>query len=258
MPNHNLSELTKFANLLADASGEVIRKYYRNFGSLMLKEDLSPVTVADTSAELAIRQLIEKTYPEHNIKGEEYNNIENKESKYHWIIDPIDGTTSFMIGRPIFGTLIALAYEDKSIIGIIDQPITGDRWVAAENKTLLNGKEIKVRNCKALANAVIATSGPQYFSKEKLLKFNNISSKAISTIYGGDCYNYGLLAAGMLDAVIESGLKPHDFMALIPVVECAGGVATDWQGKALNMNSNGDVVFCGDKKLHAEIIEMLK
>jgi histidinol phosphatase-like enzyme (inositol monophosphatase family) len=257
MPNQNLPELTKFINLLADASGAVIRKYYRNFGNAVLKDDLSPVTVADKEAEQAIIELIKKNYPEHGIQGEEFG-TKNANAKFKWIIDPIDGTISFMIGRPIFGTLIALSYEDKSMIGIIDQPIIGDRWVAVENKTLLNGKEIKVRNCNNITNAVIATTAPQYFSTEKLLKFNNISSKAMSTIYGGDCYNYGLLAAGMLDAVIESGLKPHDFMALIPVVECAGGIATDWQGKPLNINSNGDVVFCGDKKLHTEIIEILK
>ncbi len=261
MPEYNILELTQFAHKLADKSGEVIRKYYRNFGSIEAKGDLSPVTIADQEAEKAIRFLIKQHYCDHGIQGEEFG-LENENSKLRWVIDPIDGTSSFMIGRPIFGTLIALSYEGRPIIGLIDQPITGERWIGyeKENQTkqsFLNGKSINTRSCEKLANAVIATSGPNYFSKDKLSKFNEIAGKALYKIYGGDCYNYALLAMGTVDVVVESGLKPHDFMALSAVVEGAGGMATDWQGKPLDINSNGDVLCSGDKKVHEEVLKML-
>jgi len=258
MPEYNITELTKFANLLAEASGEVIRKYYRNFGEIVAKGDSSPVTIADQETEMAIRYLIKDRYPEHGIQGEEFG-IENGNSKFKWVIDPIDGTASFIIGRPIFATLIALLYEGRPVIGIIDQPITLERWVGFEGaKTLFNGKEVGVRVCEKLSNAVLCTTGPQYFSAENLHKFNAIAGNAKYCVYGGDCYNYALLAMGNVDVVVESGLKPHDFIALRVIVEQAGGVATDWHGKPLDMNSGGDVVFCGDKNLHAEVLEMLK
>ena len=258
MPNYNLPELTKFANLLADASGAVIRKYYRNFGAIEAKGDLSPVTIADKEAEQAIKQLINQHYPEHGIQGEEFG-IEKADASFKWVIDPIDGTASFMIGRPIFGTLIALLYNEVPIIGIIDQPINNERWVGVEGaKTIFNGNEVGVRSCSNISEAVLCTTGSQYFTAEKLSKFNNIAGKARYNIYGGDCYNYGLLASGHVDAVVESGLKTHDFIALKIIVEQAGGIATDWQGRVLDMDSNGDVVFCGDKKVHAEILGLLK
>lgn len=258
MQNYNIEELTKFANILADSSGAVIRKYYRNFGSIEAKGDASPVTIADREAEQAIRQIIKQHYPEHGIQGEEFG-LENEHSPFRWVIDPIDGTTSFMIGRPTFGTLIALTFEGKPIIGIIDQPINGERWMGAKgHKTTFNGKEISVRGCDSLQKAIIATTGPNYFTKEKLAKFNDIAGKARYTIYGGDCYSYGLLAMGMVDAVVESGLKPHDFMALQVVVEGSGGIATDWQGKPLDFKSNGDVVFAGDRQVYEEVLGNLQ
>lgn len=257
MPNYNIEELTKFANKLADSSGSVIRKYYRNFGSIDAKGDASPVTIADREAEQAIRQLIKQQYPEHGIQGEEFG-VENENVKLRWVIDPIDGTTSFMIGRPTFGTLIALTFEGKPIIGIIDQPINGERWVGVKGEvTTFNGKEISVRGCDFLSEAIIATTGPNYFNQEKLVRFNNIAGKARYTVYGGDCYSYALLAMGMVDAVVESGLKPHDFMALKVVVEGAGGVSSDWNGRELDINSNGDVIFAGDMRVRAEILKVL-
>jgi inositol-phosphate phosphatase / L-galactose 1-phosphate phosphatase / histidinol-phosphatase len=258
MPDYNIEELAEFANKLADASGAVIRKYYRNFGAIQAKGDLSPVTIADMEAEKAIKELINQHYPEHGIQGEEFG-IENKDAPFKWVIDPIDGTVSFMIGRPIFGTLISLLYKEKTILGVIDQPIAGERWVGVEGfQAQLNGKDISVRKCSSLADVVFCTTGPQYFKDEKLTKFNAITDAVKYTIYGGDCYNHALLSMGMIDAVVESGLKIHDFMAVKVVVEQAGGIATDWHGKPLDMNSDGDVVFSGDERVHKEILEMLK
>lgn len=264
---YDIDELTSFAHKLADSSGEVIRGYYRNFGNIDAKGDLSPVTIADREAEQAIKQLIKHHYPEHGIHGEEFG-IEKENAKFKWIIDPIDGTASFMIGRPIFGTLIALVHENEALIGLIDQPINGERWVGVKGSQAklfshnslqsITSTEIKTRKCLNLANAVLCTTGPQYFNSNKLQKFNNIAGKAKYIVYGGDCYNHALLSMGMIDAVVESGLKPHDFMAVKVVVERAGGIATDWQGKPLGISSDGDVVFAGDAALHKEILELLK
>lgn len=265
MPNYNINELVNFANILADISGEIIRKYYRNFGGIEAKGDASPVTIADKETELAIRKHIAENYPQHGIQGEEFG-IERPDAKLRWVIDPIDGTTSFMIGRPTFGTLIALTFEGRPIIGIIDQPINGERWVGAEGKGSyfcrfadgdIQQKSIDVRACGAIENAVLATTGPNYFKAGKLNQFNNIAAKTRYTVYGGDCYSYGLLAMGMIDAVVESGLKAHDFLALKVIVEEAGGVCSDWSGNGLDINSAGDVVFCGDKKIQTEILAIL-
>jgi histidinol phosphatase-like enzyme (inositol monophosphatase family) len=262
MPQYNITELERFANLLADASGEVIRKYYRNFGEIIAKGDASPVTIADQETEIAIRNLIQDRHPEHGIQGEEFG-IYNADAQFKWVIDPIDGTASFMIGRPVFGTLIALLYKNKPIIGIIDQPINNERWVGVENGEAIfyqnnMAREISTRTCSKLSDAILSTTGPNYFSKKGLEKFNKIADKVRYNVYGGDCYNYALLAMGMVDIIVESGLKPHDFLALRVVVEQAGGIATNWQGEPLDINSGGDVVFCGDKKIHAEILEMLQ
>lgn len=265
MQDFNIKELESFACKLADTSGAVIRKYYRNFGAIESKGDESPVTIADKETEKSIRKLIAETYPLHGIQGEEFG-LENAGAALRWVIDPIDGTTSFMIGRPTFGTLIALTCEGRPILGIIDQPINGERWVGAVGAGSvfykfadrdIQQKSLAVRECSNLSSAIIATTGPNYFNAEKLVKFNNIASHARYTVYGGDCYSYGLLAMGMLDAVVESGLKAHDFLALKVIVEEAGGISSDWLGKPLDINSNGDVVFCGDKKIHEEILAML-
>ncbi len=265
MPNYNIEELTEFANILADTSGEVIRKYYRNFGGIEAKGDASPVTIADKETEQAIRKLITETYPLHGIQGEEFG-LENASADLRWVIDPIDGTTSFMIGRPTFGTLIALTYQGKPILGVIDQPINDERWVGATGQGSqfyrfadgdIQQKSNSVRACGALKEAIIATTGPNYFSAEKLPKFNDIAARARYTVYGGDCYSYALLAMGLVDAVVESGLKAHDFLALKVIVEEAGGISSDWQGEPLDINSNGDVIFCGDKKIHEEILGLL-
>ncbi len=250
-------QLLEFANKLADVSAKVIKGYYRAFGAINSKADLSPVTIADMEAEKEIRQLIKKTYPNHGIRGEELG-IENEKSPYLWVIDPIDGTASFMIGRPIFGTLISLLKNGEVVIGIINQPITDERWVGAHNKvTLFNNKPVKVRNCNSLKEAILCTTGPQYFANGKLDRFNKIAKEVKHVVYGGDCYNYGLLALGLVDVVIESGLKAHDFLALKVIVEGAGGIVSDWQGNPLNQHSCGDVLFCSSKQLQAELLEYL-
>jgi inositol-phosphate phosphatase / L-galactose 1-phosphate phosphatase / histidinol-phosphatase len=246
-------EIINFANHLADISGEVIKKYFRqDFGELK-KDNQTPVTLADKEAETVIRNAITQQFPDHGIVGEEFGNT-NPSAKYQWIIDPIDGTVSFVMGRPIFGTLIALCFEGKPILGIINQPIN--------DKTTFNNEKIQTKSCPSLSEAILCSTSPFFFQGKDLEILNKISSQTKyqsqgGIIWGGDCYLYGLLAMGKIDIIIEQGLNNFDFMALIPVVKASGGVITDWEGKELDINSNGRVLACGDAKLHKQILRIL-
>ena len=247
----------QFAETLADASGEVIRNYYRSPLSIDCKDDTSPVTIADREAEQAIRALIETQFPEHGIIGEEFGS-QNEKADYQWIIDPIDGTKSFMIGRPIFGTLIALAYKGKPILGVIDQPITRERWIGGGNySTRCNGVLVKTRPCDNLSQAVLCTTAHDLFSAEEKIQFDKVATNAKYVVYGGDCYSYALLAMGLVDVVMESGLQPYDFAALAPVVQHAGGSFTDWNGKMLTLCSGGQVIATGNSEIRSEIDALL-
>ena len=256
-------EIINFANHLADLSGEVIKKYFRQNFEEVKKDNQTPVTKADFEAEIVMRDAIAKKFPEHGIIGEEFASI-NKASKYQWVLDPIDGTVSFVIGRPIFGTLIALAYEDKPVLGIINQPITQERWVGqVGGEATFNHKKIYTRNCLDLAEAVMCSTSPFFFQGKNLDILNKISAKTKhqsqgGIIYGGDCYLFGLLALGQIDIIIERGLKNFDFMALVPIVKAAGGVITDWSGEELNLNSTGEILACGDRILHQNILEIIR
>lgn len=249
--------LIDFAHKLADSSGVIIRNYFRMPFDCDTKSDASPVTIADKEAEAAIRALIEQHYPDHGIIGEEYG-ITRGDAEYCWIIDPIDGTKSFMIGRPIFGTLISLTHRHIPILGMIDQPITGERWIGGAGiDATLSGKKISVRACSTLGDAVLCTTARELFDDIDGKGYDRVKSLVKYHNYGGDCYNYGLLAAGWVDLVIESGLKPHDYCALAPIIIAAGGACTDWQGNPLTYHSDGRVLASGDKKLHAEVLKLL-
>ncbi len=242
-----------FANRLADAAGAAIRPWFRSRFAFETKGDASPVTVADRAAETAMRALIEAERPTDGIVGEEFG-VSNPGASRTWVLDPIDGTRSFIIGRPIFGTLIALLEDGKPVLGIIDQPIGGDRWAGVEGMpTTLNGSAVTTRRCPALEHAVIASTGPQYFNADQRARFEAVADAAGQLVYGGDCYNYGLVAAGHIDLVVEANLKLHDFAALAPVVIGAGGSMTDWEGRPLTGESNGSVIALGDASLLPEV-----
>jgi inositol-phosphate phosphatase / L-galactose 1-phosphate phosphatase / histidinol-phosphatase len=244
---------------LADAAGAAIRPYYRaNFG-LESKDDATPVTLADRAAEAAIRAILESERPEDGIIGEEYGSVREGATK-QWVIDPIDGTTSFVAGRPIFGTLIALMQDGWPVLGVIDQPILRERWVGSIGQgTTLGGKPVRTRPCTDLAQAILATTSPNCFSAHEGEHFMALAAKTAHRrlIWGGDCYNYALLASGHIDIVIEAGLKIHDFAALIPVVEGAGGMMCDWNGEPLSAESKGDVIALGDPARLEEVLEGL-
>lgn len=245
------------AHALADAAGGVIRQYFRSDYGLETKDDESPVTRADREAEAAMRRLILAEAPRDGIVGEEEGTTIGTSGR-QWVLDPIDGTRAFIAGRPIFGTLIALVEDGFPLLGIIDQPILTERWVGVMGRdTELNGKPARTRRCRNLANALLATTSPALFKDDELHAFEHLDAKVRSTVLGGDCYNYACLASGHLDIVVESGLKLHDFAALVPVVEGAGGVMCDWNGDPLHAGSAGDVIAAGDAARVEDILEAM-
>ncbi|EPS69447.1 hypothetical protein M569_05318, partial [Genlisea aurea] len=263
----DLNLFVDFGNKLADASGAVIRQYFRKNFDVLDKEDLSPVTIADREAEEAMVEIIQENYPSHAIYGEEKGwRCREEFADFVWILDPIDGTKSFITGKPVFGTLIALLHKSVPIIGIIDQPILRERWIGVRGRrSIFNGSEISTRNCPQLSNAYLYTTSPHLFSGSAEEAFSRVRSKVKLPLYGCDCYAYALLASGHVDLVIESGLKPYDFLALIPVIEGAGGVITDWRGHHLCWEpsskakaSHFNVVAAGNLKIHAEATDALQ
>jgi histidinol phosphatase-like enzyme (inositol monophosphatase family) len=239
----------RLAQALADAAGDAIRPFYRARFTIETKADLSPVTQADQAAERAIRTLLAEHRPDDGVIGEEYG-ADRPDAARVWVIDPIDGTRAFLAGRPLFGTLIALLEENRPVLGVIDQPIARDRWLGARGRaTTLNGEPAHIRACATLAQAHLATTGPTYFNGADGAAFETLRGQVRDTLWGGDCHNYGLLAAGHLDLVVEAGLKLYDYAALVPVVEGAGGRMTDWHGRPLDASSDGRVIAAGDPAL---------
>ena len=240
------------AETLADAAGEIIRGYFRKKIDIEQKSDRTPVTIADRAAEKVMRRLIEIAFPLHGIVGEEFGTY-NAEADYVWVLDPIDGTKSFISGVPLFGTLIAMTYRGVPVLGVIDQPIAHERWVgAAGHKSTFNGRAIKTRRCPRLGDATLYATAPEMFAKGNAAAFERLRKKVKLARFGADCYAYGLLASGFIDLVVEADLKPYDFCALKPVIEGAGGKMSDWQGRPLTLKSDGRVIASGDPKLLAK------
>ncbi|AQK89503.1 inositol-1-monophosphatase [Zea mays] len=259
--------LVEVAQRAADAAGEVLRKYFRQRVEIIDKEDHSPVTIADREAEEAMVSVILKSFPTHAIFGEEngWRCAENS-ADFVWVLDPIDGTKSFITGKPLFGTLIALLHNGKPVIGVIDQPILRERWIGVDGKqTTLNGQEISVRSCNLLAQAYLYTTSPHLFEADAEDAFIRVRNKVKVPLYGCDCYAYALLASGFVDIVVESGLKPYDFLSLVPVIEGAGGSITDWRGDKLHWPVTAEsrptsfnVVAAGDARVHKEALDALR
>ncbi len=247
------------ANRLAEAAGDAIRPLFRGDWSQEQKGDRTFVTEADRAAEAAMRAIIEEVEPNDGIIGEEYG-TRNDGAGRQWVLDPIDGTTSFIAGRPIFGTLIALMQDGWPVLGVIDQPILKERWVGrVGGETTFNGKPVRCAACKELSDAVLATTTPHQFSGDEVEAFMGVAKSVAERkiIYGGDCYNYALLANGHVDIVIEAGLKLYDFAALVPVVEGAGGIMSDWQGNPLDAGSDGSVIALGEPARLEDVLEAM-
>jgi histidinol phosphatase-like enzyme (inositol monophosphatase family) len=249
----NLSavQLTDFVDKLLDHTGKIALSYFRQTRNLSLKGDRSPVTNADHEIENLIRKNIQKAYPTHNIIGEEFEDLSN-ESNFTWIIDPIDGTRSFIAGKHDFGTLIGLKQGDALIGGVIDCPALNERWISfRENQTTVNGNATVCQSVEVLENALMATTSSHEFGMEKWKAYQSLEDSVKVTTTGSDCYNYGLLASGYLDIVAERLSAPHDYLPLIKVVEGAGGVITDWEGnKLVDNQKNVYVLASASKELH--------
>jgi len=247
------------AHKLADAARPVLQSYYRKPVDIDVKGDSSLVTDADRAIERTMRDLINAELPDHGILGEEHG-PENLDAEYVWVLDPIDGTKSFITGKPSFNTLIALCQNGKPVLGLIDQAILDERWIGVSGQqTTLNDKPIAARECVHLKDATIFTTGPDLFVEEKSIAGYEAAFKAArQQIYGIDSYGYGLIALGFGDVLIESNLQPYDFCAAVPVIEGAGGVITDWNGKDLTINSGDLVIASGDARCHHEGLEILQ
>lgn len=252
------SELASFFHDLADAAGRIALTHFRSNVDFERKQDLSPVTIADRSIEQELRRLISMRFPDHGILGEETGSTPG--DRYTWYLDPIDGTKSFISGMPLFGTLIALADESQGVIvaGMIDMPALAERWYGGQSGTTFNEMPARVSRAVNLEDAQIYTSSPDFFSPEDWARYDVLSRKAMFRRFGGDCYQYGLLASGHCDLVVESSLKSFDFMALVPVIEGAGGVIRDWEGRPLTRDSDGRVVAAANETLLRQALAILK
>jgi histidinol phosphatase-like enzyme (inositol monophosphatase family) len=248
------------AEQAAEAAGAVIRPLFRSKLLVEAKGDASPVTEADRAAERAMRDLIAANFPHHGILGEEYGS-ERAEAEWLWVLDPIDGTRAFLTGRPLFGTLIALLRHGVPVLGIIDQPVTGERWTGVVGRPTMfvspMGGIPRCRPCSSLAEAELSCTAPDLFAFGDDGRFERLRRAARRVTWGGDCYGYGLVALGLVDVVAESGLKTWDWAALVPVIEGAGGSVTDWSGAPLRLGALGHVLALGDAALLAEAVGLL-
>ena len=250
-------EIAAFAASLADAARPLALRHFRTPLRVETKADASPVTVADRAIESAMRASIAARYPDHAIFGEEEGRTAAR-APHTWVIDPIDGTKSFISGMPTFGTLIAFCVDDVPQVGVIDMPALDERWTASPGEPARhNGAPCRTRLCDALADAVLYTTSPDAFAPDEWALFDALSRDAALRRFGGDCYSYGLLASGLIDAVVEAGLHPYDIMAMVPVIEAAGGIITDWTGAPLTTESGGRVVAAGSRALHEQLLARL-
>jgi len=241
---------------LADTARAIAREYFRRPIVVEQKADRSPVTVADREIELAMRRLIRAEFPAHGIRGEEF--AAEAGSEFTWVLDPIDGTKSFITGFPLFGSLIALLRGERAVLGVIETPALGERWMGSEGTpTLFNGAPVHTSGCTALEQARVYCTTADVFHGDYLRRYQAVSSRALLRRYGGDCYIYGLLACGHCDLVIEAAMQPHDFQALIPVVEGAGGRISDWNGRALDAHSGERVLAAATATLWEQALEVL-
>ncbi|WP_147181016.1 MULTISPECIES: histidinol-phosphatase [Alphaproteobacteria] len=250
-----------FFNRLADAAKAETLPRFRSPLSIANKEQggFDPVTEGDRAAEAVIRALIEAEYPEHGILGEEQEDI-GTDRDCVWVIDPIDGTRAFISGVPVWGTLIGFQEKGRSVMGMMDQPFTGERYFADGERAWYSGpdgeRQIHTRDCGDINNAILFTTSPHLFTGAEMARFEAVQDKVKLFRYGIDCYAYALLAAGHVDIVIETVLKPYDVGALIPLIEQAGGVITTWEGG--RPEGGGSVVAAGSAALHAQAMDILR
>lgn len=248
-----------FAHELADAAATVIRPYFRQRLEISAKADSSPVTEADRLAEMSMRQMIETRFPDHGVRGEEFG-VSNADAEWAWVLDPIDGTKSFASGSLAFGTQIALLHQGTPLLGIIDQPVTNERWVGQRGcPTLFNGVPVQTSDTARLKEAIVYTSALEQFDLDARERFSRLAAGARFTRMSHDCYAAGLLALGSVDLLVESNVFDYDILPQIPIIEGAGGIVTDWEGHPLaDTHRYETVLMAANETLHAEVLGRLK
>lgn len=252
-------EIIQTAKKAADAAGLIIRRYFRQTVNVSFKDDESPVTKADKEAEAAVRHIITQKFPHHSIVGEEHGTTAlDMTNDYVWVIDPIDGTKAFITGRPTFATLIAVAHKGEPVLGIIDQPISGERWIGVCGmQTTFNGTPVRTRTPPALSECILQATTPDMFIGFNSVLFRRLAKQVKSVVYGSDCYAYAMVASGCADLVVEADLKVWDYMALVPVVNGAGGCMGDWNGLSLGVESEGRVIAAGGAELFGQVSKIV-
>ncbi|MBV7434254.1 hypothetical protein KRX19_04360 [Cardiobacteriaceae bacterium TAE3-ERU3] len=255
MPNP--AELLPFVHLLCDEAAKITLNHFRQSIDVMQKKDASPVTIADQNTEAMLRKQILKKYPNHAIIGEEFGLSGGGE--WQWVIDPIDGTRSFISGFPTYATLIALLHHQQPVLSVIDMPALGERFVAIKDRpTTLNGQSISVSSIDTLNNAKLQSTDPGMFTQQQWQKRQQLAKNVALDRFNGDGYLYAMLAAGWIDLVVEADLKPHDFLPLLLIVEQAGGMITDWSGNPLTAESDGEVIAAATSALHQAALKQLQ
>ena len=257
-----LAELDRFitaAEAAADVAGAVIRPFFRADFAVDTKSDRSPVTIADRTAEQAMRAVLAERFPDHGVLGEEFGR-DRPEARLCWVLDPIDGTRAFVSGRPTFGTLIALLDGDTPILGVIDQPVSRERWIGAAGRPTTfrgcYGGHAGCRPCASLSQAELSCTSPEMLGPE-WPRWQRLAAGVRRNYWGGDCYAHGLLALGQIDVIVENTMHLWDWAALVPVVEGAGGRVTDWSGQKLRPDGDGRVLSVGDPTLLPHIVALL-
>jgi myo-inositol-1(or 4)-monophosphatase len=256
-----LIDFSQFVNELATVSGQAILPFFRTAIATDDKSrggDFDPVTEADRAGESTMRQIIKRSFPTHGVVGEEFGS-DREDAEYVWVLDPIDGTRAFIAGLPTWGTLIGLSRNGQPAFGMMHQPFTGERFFGDGGRSTYQGpggeRQLRTRRCASLKDAIISTTSPKLFAGDELRAYDRVESVAKLARYGCDCYAYCMLAAGHVDLVVESGLKPYDIVALIPIIEGAGGIVTSWDGGSAAQG--GRIVAAGDRRVHAAAIELL-
>jgi myo-inositol-1(or 4)-monophosphatase len=257
-----LAELERFiagAEAAADVAGAAVRPFFRAAFAVDTKDDRSPVTIADRSAEQAMRAVLAERFPEHGVLGEEFG-LDRPDARLRWVLDPIDGTRAFVSGRPTFGTLIALLDGATPILGVIDQPVTRERWIGAvDRRTVFRGPyggRSGCRPCPSLGQAELSCTSPEMLEQDQP-RWERLRGAVRRNYWGGDCYAHGLLALGQIDVIAECTMKLWDWAALVPVVEGAGGRVTDWSGRTLRPDGDGRVLSVGDPALLPAVVDLL-
>jgi histidinol phosphatase-like enzyme (inositol monophosphatase family) len=257
---HDIPRFLAFADTLGDAARGAILPHFRSGGACENKGGVAfdPVTEADKAAERVMREMIARAFPQHGVFGEEFERTPSR-GGYEWVLDPIDGTRAFIAGLPTWGVLIALAYEGKPLLGIMDQPYLDERYRGwgdgADAVVRGERRALKTRNCASLADAVLSTTSPDLFRGAEAEAFSRVRAQAKLTRYGYDCYAYAMIAAGHMDCVVESGLKPFDIQALIPILAGAGGGVGSWSGG--DAAQGGQVLAFSDARVRDEALALL-